>query len=177
MRQNNNEIISKEQYEYIKNNIIASFNGALVRLSINNQKSDINETLTNIFSFYLKHNLNTIFQSNVILDITKEVYENPELSSLIVEQSVLFSLYISNNHVTSSHLQEMVINSYQNLIPVRTDRSLIPEEVYNELKIDPSFVREVVESNFWYVVFYLTVVFISETDYFNSFIESKTTGV
>lgn len=163
--------ITLNQYESLRSIIITSFDACLAKriLTIsNNQNENKTNYIEKVFGFYLKYEPIDLFKSNVIKNITEEVFTDPELYNLIFNQSHRVGLEIANDQFESLDIASYISNTISNIQKNEPEFSLIPKEVLMESSVNANMLYHMLKNNFWYICVYLTISYITDSEFYKS---------
>lgn len=163
--------ITVKQYENLRSIVITSFDTCLAKrlLTISSSQSE-NKTnyIEKVFGFYLKYEPIDLLKSDVIKNITEEVFTDPELYNLIFNQSVRIGLEIANDQFESLNIALYISNTINNIQKNEQGFSLIPNEVLVESSVNANMVYNMLKNNFWYICVYLTISYITDSEFYKS---------
>lgn len=174
--------ITRNQYEDLIKITITSFDVCVSKKIIGFSLKTDNSGITyveKILNFYLKYEPVDLFKSDVVKSITEEVFTDPDLYSLIFNQSVNMGLELANSDFETLDIPLFITNTIQKIQKNNVGTSLIPQEILVESTIDVDMVYIMLTNNFWYVCIYLTICYITQSNFYDSVLKKplSKTGV
>lgn len=176
------KLMTEQKYQRVIEITITSFDVCIAKKLLGFSMKTDNSGLTyveKILSFYLKYEPVDLFKSDVVKSITEEVFTDPDIYSLVFNQSIKMGLELSNTEFKIIDIPLFITDAVQKVQKNKAGTSLIPQEVLTESTTDVDMVYTMLKNNFWYVCIYLTICYITQSNFYDSVLKKplSKTGV